>query len=100
MEIKIFGEHLPVTESIGQYIKNKISHISIPEKILHLEFRIGKEKNNQYVKFYTVCPNQGVINLKADNTNLYLAIDTLMEKIQRNFVKNKELHNIHLQKTT
>lgn len=98
MEIKILGEHLVVTEAIGQYIKNKLAHLSAPEKLQQVEFRIGKEREFQYVRFHAVCPNHDEIVLNCHDGNLYRAIDKLMVKIHRSFVKNKERHNAHLLK--
>jgi putative sigma-54 modulation protein len=98
MEIKILGEHLVVTEAIGNYIKEKVSHLSTPDKLNHIEFRIGKEREHQYVRFHAVCPNNEIIILNSQDNNLYRAIDKIMEKIHRSFVKNKERYNTHLHK--
>lgn len=98
MDIKILGEHLPVTEAISQYIKDKLLHLSAPDKINHVEFRIGKEGEKQYVKFYATCPNHETIFLHSSDNDLYPAIDKLMDKIRRSFIKNKEKNNIHLHK--
>lgn len=98
MQIKIIGEHLTVTDSIQDYIKDKVSHLSAPEKLSQIEFRVGKERENQYVKFHAVYPNHEVAILKAHDSNLYHAIDKIMDKIHRSFVKNKERHHVHLHK--
>lgn len=98
MQIKILGEHLSVTEAIKQYIHDKVSHLSIPEKISSIEFRIGKQKDEQYVKFHAMHPSHEPIILNSSDINLYSAIDKLMDKVHRNFVKSKECHHTHLHK--
>ena len=54
MDIKINGNHLPVTPSIETYIKTKFSHIPQPDKLNQVEFKIGIEKQNQYVHFWQI----------------------------------------------
>lgn len=98
MQIKILGEHFTVTQAIEEYISEKFSHLSPPEKVSHVEFRVGKERENQYIKFHTQAPNHETIFLNSSDVNLYAAIDKLMIKIHRSFVKNKECYNTHLHK--
>lgn len=97
MEIKIIGEHLPLTEAITQYIHTKFAHLPKPDKLQHVEFRLGKKKENQYVHFLARFSKEDVV-IKTQDHNLYTAIDNVMEKIQRSFVKSKEKHNLHLHK--
>lgn len=98
MEIKIIGEHLSVTEAISEYIKEKFQHLSWPYKMNYVEFRLGTMKESQYVHFHARCLKEEIV-LKANNRNLYQAIDQIMTKIQRSFVKNKEKTGVHLLKT-
>ena len=95
MEIKINGEHLSVTPSIASYIQNKFAHIPQPDKLNHVEFKIGVEKEMQYVHFDANLMHQQ-IHLEAKDTNLYHAIDKLNEKIKKAFIKAKEKKHIHL----
>lgn len=98
MDIKIIGEHLSVTESISHYIKEKFSHVPSPDKLQHVEFRLGKKKENQYVHFMARCAKEDIV-IKTEGNNLYAAIDKVMNKIQRSFIKAKERHNVHLHKS-
>lgn len=97
MEIKIIGEHLPITESISQYIQEKFSHLPFPEKLQHVEFRLGTQKTDQYVHFLARCQKEEFI-LKEKDNNLYFAIDKIMKKIHRSFTKSKEQHKLHFHK--
>jgi putative sigma-54 modulation protein len=96
MDIKIIGEHLEVTESIQNYIKNKFATIHKPEKLNRVEFRLGTTKQQQYVHFHAFCPHSEDIVIKNEQKNLYTAIDQVMEKIHRSFTKEKTKKNIHL----
>lgn len=92
MKINIFGEHLIVTESIESYIKEKFSHLHAPEKITHIEFRIGSTKTEKYVNFLANIPGDSLV-IKSHNKNLYHAIDNIMNKIHLSFIKEKGKHN-------
>lgn len=95
MEIKIHGNHLDVTPAIEQYIKEKFSHLPQPEKLNQVEFKIGVEKEQQYVHFDAHVLQED-IHIEAKDSNLYAAIDSLTSKIRQSFVKLKEKKNIHL----
>lgn len=65
MKINIFGEHMTVTDSIENYIKEKFSHLHAPEKLTNAEFRIGSTKTDKYVHFHAHIPGESlIINIK------------------------------------
>lgn len=97
MEIKILGEHFSITPAISQYIKEKFSHLPSPDKLQHVEFRLGVKKTKQYVHFLAHCAKEDIV-IKTDDENLYAAIDSSMIKIHRSFTKIKEKHHMHLYK--
>lgn len=97
MEIKIIGEHLTITEAISNYINDKFSHLPSPDKLQHVEFRLGTEKNEQYVHFLARCSKEEFV-IKSKDNNLYSAIDKIMKKIHRSFTKSKEQHKVQLNK--
>lgn len=95
MDIKIHGNHLNVTLATENYIKEKFSHIPIPEKLNQVEFKLGVEKEIQYVHFDAHVLNED-IHIEAKDENLYTAIDLLTNKIKQSFIKIKEKKSIHL----
>lgn len=97
MEIKIIGEHLVITEAMAQYINDKFSHIPVPEKLDHVEFRIGSKKDDQHVHFLARCLHEDIV-VKCSGNNIYATIDQIMDKIKRSFLKTKERKNIHMYK--
>lgn len=96
MELRIIGEHVAITDALSNYIKQKFSHLPVPDKIHHVEFRLGVDnKAQQHVHFSAHCPNKD-INITSNAENAYKAIDQLMGKIKRSFVKLKEQHKTHV----
>lgn len=95
MNINIYGNKIEVTPAISAYIKDKFNNVHKPEKLLQVDFKIGVEKNNQYVHFDAQVLREH-IHLEAKNENLYAAIDELMDKIKLGFKKMKEKHNANL----
>lgn len=95
MKINIFGEHITITQAIEDYIKEKFSHLHIPEKLTQVDFRIGSTKTDKYIHFNAHVPGD-VLVIKTSDKNLYHAIDNLMNKIHLAFVKEKGKHNQHL----
>jgi putative sigma-54 modulation protein len=96
MEIKVFGEHLEVTDSIKEYIKKKFEHLHKPDKLMRVEFRIGSTKANQYIHFHAFFPNSDDKFIKSEDKDLYHAIDDIMNKIGRSFTKEKQIKHTHL----
>ena len=99
MEIKIIGEHLTITEAISSYIKEKFSHLPSPEKLQYAEFRLGTRKENQYIHFKAHCPKDDFY-LESTDTNMYVAIDKMMQKIHRKFISAKEKNKTRLSGVT
>lgn len=95
MKINIFGEHMTVTDSIENYIKEKFSHLHTPEKLTNVEFRIGSTKTDKYVHFNAHVPGETLV-IKTNDKNLYHAIDIIMNKIHLAFTKEKGKHHQRL----
>ena len=95
MKINIFGEHMAVTEAIESYINNKFSHLHTPEKLTHVEFRIGSTKTDKYVHFNAHIPGESLV-IKTNDKDLYRAIDKTMNKLHLAFIKEKGKHHQRL----
>lgn len=89
MNINIHGNKIEVTPAIETYIKDKFSTVHTPEKLLQVDFKVGVDKNNQYVQFDAQVMKEHV-HIKELNENLYAAIDEIMDKIKLKFKKMKE----------
>ncbi len=96
MDLKIIGEHLEITPAIKEYIETKFHHLPIPEKMIQVEFRLGKQGLQQHVKFSSNFNHKNLtIDVTADNA--YKAIDQLMKKLHISLTKEKD-HEHHVMK--
>ena len=89
MNINIYGKQVEVTPAIEAYIKDKFSNAHKPEKLQQVSFKIGVEKNTQFVHFDAHVHKEHIF-VEAEHDNLYAAIDLLMDKIKGRFKKLKE----------
>lgn len=96
MDIKIIGEHIEITEAISGYIKSKFSHLPLPDKLNHVEFRIGKHGKVQHHIKFNAHFNQKDITIDVIEEDTYVGIDHLMKKIHNVLTKHKNKDNIHL----
>ena len=89
MDIKIIGENLEITEPMETYIKSKFLNLPHPNKLQTVEFRVNVLKNIQTVSFSSHFNNKDHF-IENKGTTFYEATDVLLDKIKREFVKNKE----------
>lgn len=82
MDIKIIGEHLHITPTMDDYIKNKFLSLHTPDKLLSAEFRVGQEKNTFKVNFSSNF-NHKAHFIESKGSTFYEASDLLIEKIKR-----------------
>lgn len=95
MQINVTGHHLEITNSLKQYIE---------EKFTRLERHFDQIKNAQVI--LTVEKNQQIAEAKlllsgtqlfatADDSDMYAAIDCLIDKLDRQVIKHKEKQKKH-----
>lgn len=79
MDIRIIGEHLEISNSFEDYLKNKLNHSHIPEEMQTIEFRLGNYgKMKKHLKVKTKLNHRDIIvDVTADST--YHAADKLMK---------------------
>lgn len=89
MEIKIIGDNVEITEAMDNYIKSKFLNLPLPNKLQSVEFRVNVLKNIQTVSFSSHFNNKDHF-IENKGSTFYEATDVLLDKIKREFVKNKE----------
>lgn len=89
MEIKIIGDNVEITEAMDNYIKSKFLHLPLPNKLQSVEFRVNVLKNIQTVSFSSHFNSKDHF-IENKGSTFYEATDVLLDKIKREFVKNKE----------
>jgi putative sigma-54 modulation protein len=90
MQINLTGRHVEVTSALRDYVTNKFAklerhfdHINNVHVILDVEKLVQKAEATLHV-------NGGEIFATADHSDMYAAIDGLIDKLDRQVIKHKE----------
>ena len=97
MQINITGHHIDITSAIRTYIEGKLErlerhfdHITNIHVILSVEKALNKAEATIHV-------NRGNLFADAKHEDMYAAIDTLIDKLDRQLKKHKEKLTDHHQ---
>ena len=90
LETIIQGRHLDITEAIENYVNKKASKLTkYHEKINKIQFTLKIEGQNHIVE--SVCTVKGVVLVaEASNLDMYAAIDLVMDKLEKQFIRLRE----------
>lgn len=95
MNLNITGHHIEVTPAIRDYVNSKLErvirhfdHVTSTHVILSVEKLQQKAEVTLHVKGKDIFAD-------ATNTDLYAAIDLLVDKLDRQVVKHKEKRSDH-----
>jgi len=95
MNMKISGRHLEVTPAIHNYVRNKLSRINKHfDKVVESQVILSIEKLDHIAEI-TLRAHGKDIHCSAKHENLYGAIDSLADKIDRQIRKTKEKAQEH-----
>ncbi|AXR05466.1 ribosome hibernation promoting factor [Salinimonas sediminis] len=90
MQINLTGHHIEITDSLRTYVDTKFSklerhfdHISNVHVILNVEKLAQKAEA-------TVHLSGAEVFASAENTDMYAAIDSMVDKLDRQVIKHKE----------
>ena len=90
MNLSITGRHLEVTASLKNYIADKISRLERHfENVANVHVILGVEKNRQKVEA-TINLRGANIFAESEDSDMYAAIDSLVDKLDRQVLKHKE----------
>ncbi|AWM81031.1 ribosome-associated translation inhibitor RaiA [Gammaproteobacteria bacterium ESL0073] len=90
MQINITGHQLEVTEALRNYIDEKFTRLERHfDKITSAQVIMGVEKLNKKIDA-TLLLAGGEVVASAENTDMYTAIDSLVDKLDRQLIKFKE----------
>jgi putative sigma-54 modulation protein len=98
MKLLIQGNNITVTESIHDYVKEKVEKAvkhfqNITTKVdVHLSVARNARINDKHKAEVTVYANGTVIRAQEGSENLYASIDLVSDKIARQLRKYKEKH--------
>lgn len=90
MQINLSGHHVEVTDSLRDFVNTKFAKLERHfDHINNVYVVLNVEKLNQIAEA-TVHLNGGEIHAKSDNQDMYAAIDSLIDKLDRQVLKHKE----------
>lgn len=95
MQISVSGQHLEVTDSLRDYVTSKLSKLERHfDKVTNVHAILSVEKLRQKAEA-TVHINGADLFANAENENMYAAIDSLTDKLDRQIIKHKEKRSDH-----
>ncbi len=91
MEISIYGDKLKVIKSIKEYIKEKVSKLNKYFKDdSHIKARVvAKIKGHRQIIEVTIFTSNFTLRAEEAHSNLYAAVDLVIDKLEGQIRKNK-----------
>jgi len=90
MQLDITGQHLEITDSLRNYVTEKMEKIERHfDHVGNVHVVLNVEKNRQMVEA-KVNVTGGELFANAEDIDMYAAIDALVEKLDRQVKKHKE----------
>ncbi|MGI2113089.1 hypothetical protein CXF78_18150 [Shewanella sp. 11B5] len=95
MQISLTGHHVEITESLREYIQGKFSKLERHfDQIHNVHVVLNVEKLQQKAEA-KINVNGAEIFAMSENTDMYAAIDALIDKLDRQVIKHKEKNTKH-----
>ena len=90
MNLNITGHHLEITPAIREYTTSKFGKIKRHfDNVIDVQIILSVEKLKQKAEATVHISGKDVF-VECDDDNLYAAIDTLVDKLDRQVLKHKE----------
>ncbi len=92
MNLNLTGRHLEITPAIRQHVTDKIAKIKNHfEGVMDVTIILSVDKLRQKAEGSVHLSGKDVF-VECDDDNLYVAIDSMIEKLDRQIIKHKEKH--------
>ncbi|MFI4937997.1 MAG: ribosome hibernation-promoting factor, HPF/YfiA family [Candidatus Berkiellales bacterium] len=96
MQINITGHHIELTPALRDYVNTKIQKIQrIFNNITNVHVILSVDKKFQQKAEARMNMARAEIIAESESENMYAAIDTMIDKLERQVVKHKEKLNQH-----
>ena len=90
MQINLTGHHVEITDSLRSYVDTKFSKLERHfDHISNVHVILNVEKLNQKAEA-TVHLSGAEVFASSENTDMYAAIDSMVDKLDRQVIKHKE----------
>jgi putative sigma-54 modulation protein len=96
MNLHLTGHHLEITPALREYVQDKLTKISNHfDHVIDIKVTLSVEKLAQKIEATLHVPGND-LHAESSGDNMYSAIDTLADKLDRQVLKHKEkLSNHH-----
>ncbi|HSH73751.1 MAG TPA: ribosome-associated translation inhibitor RaiA [Methylophilaceae bacterium] len=95
MNLNLTGHHLEITPAMREYIHGKLARVSNHfDHVIDVKVTMSVEKLVQKAEATIHVPGND-IHAESSDENMYSAIDTLADKLDRQVLKHKEKHADH-----
>ena len=93
MQINLSGHHIEITDPLRDFVNSKFAKLERHfEQINNVQVILAVEKLNQIAEA-KLNVNGGEIFANSQQADMYAAIDTLIDKLDRQIIKHKEKLN-------
>jgi putative sigma-54 modulation protein len=90
MQINLTGHHVEITDSLRSYVDTKFSKLERHfDHISNVHVILNVEKINQKAEA-TMHLSGAEVFASSENTDMYAAIDSMVDKLDRQVIKHKE----------
>ncbi|PKO25760.1 MAG: ribosomal subunit interface protein [Betaproteobacteria bacterium HGW-Betaproteobacteria-8] len=97
MNLQITGRHLDITPALRDYVEGKLARVSNHfDHVIDIKVTLSVEKLIQKVEATLHVPGND-LHVECTDENMYSAIDTLADKLDRQVLKHKEKQGDHHQ---
>lgn len=95
MNLNITGHHIEVTPAIRDYVTGKLDKITRHfDQVIDVKVILTVEKLKQKAEVSVHMRGNDVF-VQSEDTDMYAAIDSLVDKLDRQILKHKEKHGEH-----
>lgn len=90
MQLNITGQHLELTDSLHDYVSNKVARLERHvDNITNVQVTLKVEKERQIAEI-TLHVAGADLHATAEAEDMYASIDALTDKMDRQLIKHKE----------
>jgi putative sigma-54 modulation protein len=88
--IQVTGRHVSVTESMKEYCRRRLAslHLDYP-KIIEVQILLDVQKYRHTAEVILHCSNHITLEASAENDDMYVSVDEVVDKIARQMRKYK-----------
>ncbi|MBL8510981.1 MAG: ribosome-associated translation inhibitor RaiA [Betaproteobacteria bacterium] len=96
MNLNMTGHHLEITSSLRDYVSSKMTRINRHfDHVIDVNVVLSVEKLQQKIEANVHLSGKDIF-VESEDTDMYAAIDRLIDKLDRQIVKHKEkIQNKH-----